>query len=588
MLNISVGTAFTRDRKADSHHPGRMVETFSINELAGVRVAFINMPLRQTAKPNTTPEGPGLMAARLRDYGAEVMLIDLNAYRIDSQGILFGGRQVLRDETTAADGLMNGRHLSESEATRLIEVYFDSFGAPDIVGLSGMITTLRWQQRIAKICRQLLPESFIVSGGGLATEIKEGLFGPGWIPELDAISHSEGDDVVMIMARDIKRAKRNQGTLAPSPDHKHCRNLEVGGRKRFVYQGDRPINLDALPFAALDLLETDPFGNRPLEWYLDTPVWGLAANNSSATSFTMKRSATSVSSRGCPFSCKFCFRGSTGERDWTVRSATNLREQAIAYKERYHIDFMGYPDDNFAVNLKRMAELPDYLGDLDLRWGTHTRMDEADERLGPMRQAGCIYIGFGAESASPAVLTAMGKGGNILTKGLTRIGGFDVPVTMVNAIRNCRDYGVHANCTWIMGYPGEKLADLQATVNFQLWQISQMTEGLTPGSVEYQAAASYVNQKMFVATAYPGTEMFRNEKVRSLLTQHFSVSFNLDGSPIPNDALLNYVLELDDATKLLHGADGRMINFGDVPDGQFMEARGYIETGQIAKILDMK
>jgi len=70
-----------------------------------------------------------------------------------------------------------------------------------------MITTLRWQNKIANIVRNLIPNVFIVSGNGLATELKLGLFN--YIEELDAIAHSEGDDVIIKICYDVKQIKQN-------------------------------------------------------------------------------------------------------------------------------------------------------------------------------------------------------------------------------------------------------------------------------------------------------------------------------------------------------------------------------------------
>ena len=84
--------------------------------------------------------------------------------------------------------------------------------------------------------------------------------------------------------------------------------------------------------------------------YINTPVWGLAANNSSATSFSMKRSLTTVSSRGCPYACSFCYRGSQGERLYGMRSPEHIAKQVRGYVDRYDLDFIGFPDDNFAVD----------------------------------------------------------------------------------------------------------------------------------------------------------------------------------------------------------------------------------------------
>lgn len=560
----------SRDKKVP---PSELVEGLPFDALRGIRITFINMPLRETARPNTPPQGPGLMASRLRMYGAEPTIIDLNAYRI-------------KDDVASRKGLTNGRHLTLDESRNLITAHFEKHGEPDIVALSGMITTLRWQENVARIVREISKESFLISGGGLATEVKIPLLS--WIPELDAIAHSEGDDIILLMAHDVSRAKKATGlTWRKKMSESHYFIGEIEGRPRFMYEGDRPKQLDSLPFSAWDLLEHDVFGNPLLEWYISTPVWGLAASNSSATPFSMKRSLTTVSSRGCPFACRFCFRGGQGERNYGIRSAENLRKEVEWLIKNYKVDFVGFPDDNFAVDTRRMRTLPEVFKGLSFRWGTHTRLDEADERLEPMAESGCIYIGFGAESASPHVLEQMGKGGFILKRGITTINGFNFPKTMVDGISKAREVGIHSNCTWIMAYPGESLEHLQTSVAFILWQIEEVTRGLIPGTPEYDLAVASINQKMFVATAYPGTEMFRNPKVQTLLGQHFGIIFDQFGNPIANGALREYILELDDATKVLHGTDGSPINFGDMPMDKFLEARDLVDSGQIHKILDM-
>ena len=156
----------------------------------------------------------------------------------------------------------------------------------------------------------------------------------------------------------------------------------------------------------------------------------------------MKRSISTVSSRGCPFACKFCFRGAQGERNYGVRSAQNLADEFLDYQTRYNVDFIGLMDDNFMVSPKRITQLADilepYAQSGTLRWGAHGRLDEAADlrpdrqggyksadllRVNEMRRAGCIYIGFGAESASPAVLEDMGKGGFMLSSGLEALNG---------------------------------------------------------------------------------------------------------------------------------------------------------------------
>ena len=554
------------------------MSNYSSSTFNGAKITFINMPLRESATPNVPPEGPGILAAICRMYGAEPYILDLNAYRI-------------KDEESANRGLVSGRYLTLEETERLIIAHLSKAGDQDVIAFSGMITTLKWQENVAKIIRRHQPDTFIVSGNGLATEIKRGLFK--WIPELDAIARSEGDDVILSILQDALHIK-NYGIEHAYKTGKLSKSYigEYEGRPRFQYEGDRPKDLDAIPYAALDLLESDPYGVNILEQYITTPVWGVAANNSSATSFSMKRSLTSVSSRGCPYACAFCYRGAQGERNYGMRSSEHIARQIRGYVDKYDLDFIGFPDDNFAVDKRRIKRMVPVFKEYELdkvRWGTHTRMDEADARLEDMSASGCVYIGFGAESASDRVLKLMNKGGFILRNGMEdiKVHGktYSFPKTMTNAIRNCYNTNIHPNCTWIMGYPGETLKDLKVSIAFILWQQEYWSRLHTPGTAEHKQALAAVNRKMFTATAYPGTAMWK--AVHPDLKNHFNISFDKFNKPVCDDNFHSYVLELDDATKVLNSLSGEMVNFSDMETDIFLQAREHIDNDELEKVLDM-
>tara|TARA_X000001382_G_scaffold115670_1_gene94574 strand:- start:3618 stop:5297 length:1680 start_codon:yes stop_codon:yes gene_type:complete len=555
-----------------------ILKDISYTELKGIKITFINMPLREAATPNTPPEGPGILAAIVRRYGGEPHIIDLNGYRV-------------KDKIAEQRGLPNGRHLTYKEAEDLISKHLENVGEQDVFAFSGKITTLRWQEEVAKIVKRLQPDCFLVTGNGLATEIKSGLFT--WIPELDAIARSEGDGVIFDICKDGK-VVRDKGINKAINSGKLSKSYagEILDKHRFIYEGFRPSNLDDIPYAAIDLLESDPYGYNVLEDYINTPVWGIAANNSSATPFTMNRSLTSVSSRGCPYACAFCYRGAQGERNYGMRSADHIAVQIREYVDKYDLDFIGFPDDNFAVDKRRIKKMVPVFKEFGLdhvRWGTHTRMDEADARAYDMAESGCVYIGFGAESADEYTLTRMQKGGFILKNGLvpTKVNGntYQFPKTMMTAVETCADAGIHANCTWIMAYPGEDLKHLKTSVAFILWQQRFWTKGHQKGSSIYERLRDGVNRAMFTATAYPGTEMWK--VVRRDLQNHFDISFDGMGEPVCDNNFHNYVLELDDATKILNDKDGNPVNFGEMPMDQFLQAREHIDNDQIEKILEM-
>ncbi|MBS3927786.1 MAG: radical SAM protein [Sphingomonadales bacterium] len=452
-------------------------------------------------------------------------------------------------------------------------------GSPHLIGMGGMVTTLRWQRMLAKELRRIFPDAMLVSGAGLATEFRAGLFN--WIPELDAIVHSEADDVILQVGQDALLS------------HKIGRGL-LNLLEPKVYAGDRPADLDALPLPAWDLLAADVDGFPVLETYIKNQIWGLEANNSSATPFKMTRSLNTVSSRGCPYACKFCFRGAQGEREYGVRTAASLTHEAMYLHERYGIDFLGVLDDNCLVQAKRLEDMVPTLGrfcrDSGMRWGTHGRLDEAADlrpngsggfvraarrRTQALAESGCVYVGFGAESASPAVLLAMGKGGFMLANGTENVGGYDLPKTMLEGYRNTVEAGLHGNCTWIMGYPGEGLRELQHSVAFIAWQKTLLNN------------PAAVNSRMFTATAYPGTEMFKNQKVQARLARGFGLSFDAAGEPICDNALLAYCLELDDATKVLKDKNGDDVYYGDMTMAQFEKCRNLVDAGKTEEILSL-
>jgi len=48
------------------------------------------------------------------------------------------------------------------------------------------------------------------------------------------------------------------------------------------------------------------------------------------------------------------------------------------------------------------------------------------------------------------------------------------------------------------------------------------------------------------------------------------------------------VLELDDATKVLNNKYGEPVNFGAMPIDTFLQAREYVDNGQLEKVLEME
>lgn len=127
-------------------------------------------------------------------------------------------------------------------------------------------------------------------------------------------------------------------------------------------------NLDALPFIDFSLIE----GNQRMRI---TPI---------------------ATSRGCPFSCRFCSVIQMFGRKYRIRD-TNLVLEEIEQRKPKQIFFY---DDNFAMDKNRTKKLLQGLIDRSLKtiWTAQVRAEVArdPELLELMYQSGCrlVYIGF--------------------------------------------------------------------------------------------------------------------------------------------------------------------------------------------------
>ncbi len=435
-----------------------------------MHVALINMPIRIHAQPNNVPLGIYYVGQAIKTLVPDVAVIyvDLNAFRpVTARRV----RQLLDAVVSECDVFM----------------------------LSGLITTLHWQRLVSEYIRKKHPTAFIVSGGGLAIDVGSELLK--WIP-IDAICQGEGEGIVVELLADVN---------ANSVQDRYSASIQ-----RVLVEP--PMNWEDV-----DQIET----------YLRNPIWGGDARNSSYVPFSMSRSLNQLATRGCPRSCRFCSR--IFGQVFRMRKIPTVIQEVEYLAQKFCIDFMGFTDDNLAAVPDRLRELCAGLLSLQkrysLHWGCHARFDEVDDRslLKEMHNAGCVYIGFGGESANRDILKAMNKDND--------------PVQMVRVLQLCREEGIHPNATWMMGWPGETRAQVRETARF-----------ITKYAPE--------NRSLFVATAYPRTSLF--DEVKDRIYERYGT-------------LKDYVLQLGDATSLV-------MNYSVMSDEEFSRVVELAHCGKLEKI----
>jgi radical SAM superfamily enzyme YgiQ (UPF0313 family) len=323
--------------------------------------------------------------------------------------------------------------------------------APDHVGISATTISIHNAARIAARVKELVPGAVVTIGGPHVSALGERTLetfagfdygvvgeGEGTYPEL-ITRLAEGAD-----PRDLPGLVwREDGTV------------RANARAPFL-EGDE---LDRLPEPAWDLVPGFPLNFQPNVFnYRATPV------------------ASVIASRGCPFSCTFCDRSTSGRRgrfhsvDYVVAMCRRLEQAGVK-----HILFY---DDLFTVNRKRVVELCERFVDegFHFTWSCNSHPNLLDdEHLRLMRRAGCWQIAYGIESGSQRILDVV--------KREVRI------PRMLETLRQTRAAGIRAKGLLMMAHPTEGEDSLEETVRFleeaplDLVQITKFTP--YPGTPSY-------------------------------------------------------------------------------------------------------
>lgn len=314
---------------------------------------------------------------------------------------------------------VNGLRCSDDDVVEQIERL-----DPAVIGIGGLISTYGWVKRMSRRIKDRRPATPIVLGGSVGTSIIETALRH---LAVDVIAVGEADETVL----EVMPVLMNGGKL------EEIRGLAYLEEGQVVRTAERELigDLDKLPYPAWDVF--------PMSVYLDNPVVGVG------------KDIDIISSRGCPFSCKYCYR--IFGRRFRARSAENVVGEMTALKRDYDIDFVSFQDDCFVVDKERVYAICDLLEETglsrELRWSCTGRVTVCDrEMLQRMRQAGCVSVSYGIESGSETILKAMAKNATL--------------EQAKTAIRNSREAGLRCPVSFMIGYPGETRETVMETVDF--------------------------------------------------------------------------------------------------------------------------
>ena len=160
-----------------------------------------------------------------------------------------------------------------------------------------------------------------------------------------------------------------------------------------------------------------------------------------------------ITARGCPYTCTWCSRSVFGESH-RRRSVTNVADEVEAIVDRYHPERLWYADDVFAIHKTWTL---DYARELEgrrlrLPFECISRAERIDDAVADaLVSLGCFRVWIGAESGSQRILDAMKR---------------KVTLDQVrDTAERLRRRGIQVGMFIMLGYEGEEMSDLQATVD---------------------------------------------------------------------------------------------------------------------------
>lgn len=320
---------------------------------------------------------------------------------------------------------------------------------PAVVGVSMFTFNRARSATLLAWAREACPGAILLAGGPHPTHLPAEVLD--LVPALDAVVVGEGEGPLLAILERLREAP-DTGAWKAVPG--------------LVFRGG-PTS-PAEPLQDLDAI------GIPGEWLAPEEV-GTEASSLGYLS----------TSRGCPAACAFCSTPAFWGRRLRFRSAASVLAEMRQLQERFGLTYFSFRDDAFTTRKGRVLDLAARIQGSGLHplWNCQSRVNLVDEeRLVALKRAGCEFIQFGVEHASPRMLAVLDKGAD--------------PVEARRALELVRKVGLNLGIYLITGIPGETEADLQASVNF--------VGAVRPHDVQISPLAVYPGTRIFAQGAAEG------------------------------------------------------------------------------------
>ena len=186
-----------------------------------------------------------------------------------------------------------------------------------------------------------------------------------------------------------------------------------------------------------------------------------------------------MTSRGCPFNCKFCTVTSMFGRKYRFRDTEDVIAELAELYEQYPKAVYFFYDDNFTAAPSHTKELLRRMKEKGItpRWTAQTRVDvvDDDELMQLMEETGCMFLYLGLESANPETLKAYKKAQTV--------------EDIENAVRIIHKHKIKVHGMFVMGSDEDDKESIRETVRFSkkagIDSVQYMILTPIPGSETY-------------------------------------------------------------------------------------------------------
>jgi anaerobic magnesium-protoporphyrin IX monomethyl ester cyclase len=300
---------------------------------------------------------------------------------------------------------------------------------PDIVGISCSSVTYERCIETAKAIKEVKPSCKVVAGGWHPSFKPDSMLEH---PEIDYVVIGEGEFPMVELAKLIAKDSGNDAIAKVA-------GIGLVYTGKIVKNPPKIVdNLDELPYPAWHLFPMDIYDRR-ME-YLSKGAEPVDVINAI---------------RGCNFNCAYCDNTTLYGRKCRFFSPKRLVDEAELMTKNLGSKGFYFIGDNFTINKNHTLEFCRLLKkrNINIEWVCDTRVDLITrDLLREMKSAGCKTIFFGIQSGAPEILKKL----NI---------NFTID-QVVEGFKLCRQEGIQIAASFMLGIPGETVADMETTYKF--------------------------------------------------------------------------------------------------------------------------